>query len=161
MEDRIEAARDVIRDFDMDERWEASIDPGMPPRLAALARELIDAYRRVDVDWLLEHTDPDVEIVQLPELPDSRIYRGREGFIEALLDWPRQWDDFRIEPRRIVAPDEEHLVIDAIHRGRPHSVDIEVNAEIVFLMRWEDDRMRSWDMFLTLDEALDRVTERA
>jgi hypothetical protein len=44
----------------------------MPPELAALTRELVDGYRRADIDWLLEHTDPDVEISQLAELPDSK-----------------------------------------------------------------------------------------
>ena len=31
----------------------------MPPELASLLDELLDAYRDADVEWLLEHTDPD------------------------------------------------------------------------------------------------------
>jgi ketosteroid isomerase-like protein len=160
VDDRLEAVRQVIRAFDMGDEWEAATDDELPAPLAELTPQLIDAYRRVDLDWLLEHTDPGVEIVQLQELPDSRSYSGRDGFIEALLDWPRQWDDFRMEPRRIFAADDEHLLIVAIHRGRPHSMDIDVEAEIVFLMRWEAGRMTSWDMFLTVDEALGRAAER-
>ena len=89
VEDRREAAREVIRRFDMGHHWEAAIDPDMPAEIDRLTRELIDAYRRVDLDWLLEHCDPDIEIVQLAELPDTHSYHGRDGFIEALLDWPR------------------------------------------------------------------------
>jgi hypothetical protein len=48
----------------------------------------------------------------------------------------------------------DHLVISGIHRGRPRSIDIEVEAHIVFLMRWRDGRMTAWNMFPTVDEAV-------
>jgi ketosteroid isomerase-like protein len=161
VEGRIEAARQVVRGFDMGEEWDAVIENGVPPGLAALARDLVDGYRRADIEWLLDHTDPDVEISQLVELPDSRTYRGRDGFIDALLDWPRQWEDFRIEPLRIFSVGEDQLVIVGIHRGRPHTIDIEVEAQIVFLMRWRDRRMTDWNMFLTVEEAVDAAQARA
>jgi ketosteroid isomerase-like protein len=154
MEDRIEAAREVLREFEVGDEWNAVVEDGIPPELATLQRDLVDAYRRADIEWLLEHTDPDVEITQLAELPDSKSYHGREGFIDALLDWPRQWDDFRIEPRRLFAVGDDHLVISGIHHGRPRTIAIDVAAEIVFLMRWRDGRMTDWNMFPTVDEAV-------
>jgi len=154
MDDRIEAVRQVLRDFRMGEEWDAVAESGMPPELASLQGELIDAYRRADVEWLLEHTDPEVEITQMSELPGAQTYRGHDGFLDALLDWPRQWQDFRIEPLRLFAVGDDHLVIASIHRGRPASVDIEVEAEIVFLMRWRDRLLTDWNMFMTVDEAV-------
>ena len=154
MDERIEAARQVLRDFDMGDEWDVVVDPDIPPELASLERELIDAYRRADVEWLLAHTDPEVEITQIAELPGARTYRGHEGFLDALLDWPRQWDDFRVEPRRVFAVGDDHLAVATINRGRPRSMDIEVAAEIVFLMRWRDRRMTDWNMFMTVDEAV-------
>jgi ketosteroid isomerase-like protein len=154
MEDRIEAAREVLREFDVGDEWKAVVEDGIPSELATLQSELIDAYRRADIEWLLEHTDPDVEITQLAELPDAKSYHGHEGFIDALLDWPRQWEDFRIEPRRLFAVGNDHLVISGIHRGRPRTIPIDVAAEIVFLMRWRDGRMTDWNMFATVDEAV-------
>jgi ketosteroid isomerase-like protein len=160
MEDRIEAARQVISDFHMGEEWDAVIEDSVPPELAALARELVDGYRRADIEWLLDHTDPDVEISQLAELPDSRTYGGRDGFIDALLNWPRQWEDFQIEPRRIFSVGDDQLVIVGIHRGRPQMIDIQVEAQIVFLQRWHDGRMTDWNMFLTVEEAVDAAQAR-
>lgn len=154
MDDRIELARGVLRDFEVGDEWEAVVENGMPPELDTVRRELLDAYRRADIEWLLEHTDPDVEITQLAELPDARTYHGRDGFIDALLDWPRLWNDFRIEPRRFFAVGDDHLVIAGIHRGRPQMIDIEVEVEIVFLMRWRDRRMTDWNMFMTVQEAV-------
>jgi ketosteroid isomerase-like protein len=159
MEDRIEAAREVMRKLDFGHAWEAALDPNIPPDLRELSKQLFAAYRRGDLEWLLEHTDPEVEIVQVPEIPGARTYRGHDGTIEALLDWPRQWKDFRIKPERIFAPNPDNLIVMAVHGGRPHSMDIDVEAEIVFVFRWRDGRATRWDMFLTLDEALSRAAE--
>jgi ketosteroid isomerase-like protein len=160
VEDKLEATREVISRFDFGDEWEACLDPGMPAELDRFVRETVEAYRRVDLDWLLEHTDPDIEIAQLAELPDPHSHYGREGFIDAMLDWPRQWNDFSIRPHRIFAPDDDHFVIHGTHSGRSRTVGIHVEAEIYFLMRCEDDRLTNWDMFLTLDEALGRAAER-
>ena len=154
MEEQREAARQVLRDFHMGGDWEGAIEDGIPPELASILGALLDAYRRADLEWLLEHTAPDVEITQIPELPGSRTYRGCEGFIDALLDWPRQWENFIVDPRRIFAVGDEHLVLATINRGRPASMDIEVEAEIVFLMRWRDRRLTHWNIFMTVDEAV-------
>jgi ketosteroid isomerase-like protein len=159
MEDRIEAAREVMRQVAARGEWEEAVDPDLPPELADLTQGIIEAYRRADLEWLLEHTDPEVVIVQVPEIPDARTYTGHHGTVEALIDWPRQWEDFRIEPERIFAPDSENLIVKAVHGGRPHSMDIEVEAEIVFVFHVRDGLIARWDMYLTLDEALGRAAQ--
>ena len=154
MADRMEAVRQVLRDFHVGDEWDAAVDDGIPPELAGLLGEMLDAYRRADIDWLLEHTDPNIVITQIAELPGARTYRGCEGFIDALLDWPLQWQDFQVEPLRLFAVGDDHVVIDSINRGRPASMDIEVEAEIVFLMRWRDRLLTDWNIFMTVDEAV-------
>jgi ketosteroid isomerase-like protein len=160
MEDRIEAAREVMRQVAARGDWEGAVDPDLPPELAELAEGIIEAYRRGDLEWLLEHTAPEVVIVQVPEIPDARTYTGHDGTVEALLDWPRQWEDFQIEPRRIFAVGDDQLVIVGIHRGRPQMIDIQVEAQIVFLQRWRDRRMTDWNMFLTVEEAVEAAQAR-
>jgi len=159
-EDRHEAARDVIRKMGFGPDWEAAIDPDMPPALHELTVETLRAYERADIDSLLAGVDPELVITQPPEFPDSRSYSGDDALVDSLLDWPRQWDDFHIDPRRIFAADDEHVVIVGLHRGRPHSFDMEVEAEIAFLVRYRDALITRWDMFLTVDEALSRAAER-
>jgi len=88
----------------MDRDWLGSLDPDSPPWVVAWQRETVDAYRAGDLEWLLERTDPEIEIVQPPEIPGARSYRGLDGLIDALLDWPLEWEDFSVEPKRIFAP---------------------------------------------------------
>jgi ketosteroid isomerase-like protein len=159
MEDRHEATRQVMRQLAGDAHWEAVTDADMPAELSELVAGFSTAYREGDLEWLLDHTDPEIEIVQVPEIPGSRTYTGHEGMVDAILDWPRQWEDFRFEPRRIFAPNPDNLILIALHGGRSSAVGIEVEAEIVFALRLRDGRMTRWDMFLTLDEALGRAAE--
>jgi ketosteroid isomerase-like protein len=159
-EDRHKAARDVIRKLGVGRHWLPLVDEDMPPHLRHLTVEVLDAYDRVDLDWLLGICHPELEIHQPPEFPDPHSYRGPEALVDSLLDWPRQWAEFRMDPVRTYAANDEHIVLVAIHRGRAHSVDLQVEAEIVFLMRIVDGRFRSWWMFLSEEDALGRAAER-
>jgi ketosteroid isomerase-like protein len=149
-----------MRQLGIGEHWLAVADPDIPPDLLETLTDSLRAWERTDLDWLIEWCAPEIVIRQVPEIPDSSTYTGPEAFVDALLDWPRQWEDFHIDPRRIFAADDEHLVVVALHRGRPPSMDMQVELEIVFLVRYRGPRLLAWDMFLTPDEALRRAAER-
>jgi ketosteroid isomerase-like protein len=154
-EDRHDAAREVIRQLGIGENWNAVIDPDMPPHLIELTRGILRAYERADLDLLLSQCAPDLVITQPPEFPDPQTYTGAEALVDALLDWPRQWDEFRMEPRRIFAAGDEQIVMVSLHHGRPHSIDIEVEAEVVFLVAFRAGTLSRWRMFLSVDEAVE------
>ena len=40
--------------------------------------------------------------IEPPELPDAKSYRGHDGVVEALGDWPSQWDEFRAEILEVI-----------------------------------------------------------
>lgn len=160
MTDRHDEAREVIKQLGMGRHWVAFVDDDMPPHLRQFTIDSLDAYERVDLDWLLGVAHPELEIHQPQEFPDAQSYRGPEALVDALLDWPRQWQQFHMEPVRIYAPDDEHIMFVAIHRGRARSIDLEVEAEIMFLVRVSDGVVTNWEMFLSEDEALGRAAER-
>ena len=160
MEDRHEAARDVIRALAIGERWLDVVEPPLPAPLLEVLTETLRAWERADLDWLIDRCHPELVVRQPPEVPDSMTYSGPDAFLEAVLDWPRQWEDFNVERRRIFAPDDEHLILVGLQSGRPSSMDIYVESEITFLYRYVDGQLVAWDMFLTVDEALRRVAER-
>lgn len=140
----------IAKDVD----WLTVLDPDSPRWLVDLQRETLDAYRAGDLGWVLEHTHPDIEIVQPPEFPDGRTYRGLEGLIDAFLDWPNEWEDFHVEPTRIFAPGDGQVFVEAVHRGRSRKMGIDIEAEIFWLYRLQDGRTRRWEMFMTREAAL-------
>jgi ketosteroid isomerase-like protein len=135
------------------EDWAAAIDPAMPETQRELQLELVQAYLSGDVDSIVEHAHPDVEILQVPELPDARSYHGREGMLEALLDWPLQWERFALTPRRIFAVDDEWVLTVALHAGRAR-IGMDVEAELVWAIRWRDRLITRWETYLTVEAAL-------
>jgi len=159
-EDRHEAARAVMRQLGIGHKWLDCADPDMPPHLFAMLTETMGAWDRMDLDWLLENCDPDVVIRQAQEIPGASTYTGPDALVDALLDWPREWEDFHMDPRRIFAADDEHLVLPILHSGRPASMDLHVEVEIVFLIRYREGLLLEWDMFFTEEEALRRAAER-
>jgi len=156
---RIEQARSFLQtDAELSalEDWAAAIDPAMPETQRELQLELVEAYLGGDVDSIVEHAHPDVEIVQAPELPDARSYHGREGMLEALLDWPLQWERFVLTPRRIFAVDDEWVLTVALHSGRAR-IGIDVEAELVWAVRWRDRLITRWETYMTVEAALGAV----
>jgi hypothetical protein len=129
----------------------------MPEGQRDFQLEVGDAYLNGDVEWLLEHTHHEAEIVQPPELPGARTYHGREGMIEALLDWPLEWERFGLAPRRIFAADAEWVLTVAMHRGHARQIGIDVEAEIVWAVRWQDRLMVRWEMYMTVEAALEAI----
>jgi ketosteroid isomerase-like protein len=152
--DREGRAREVMRRVVSDDAWLDVLDADSPQWLVDMQRGLIEAYRSGDLQWALDHAHPDIEIRQPPEFPDARTYRGREGLIDAFLDWPKEWEDFHVEPTRISAVDDGLVIVEAVHRGRSKTMGIDVEAEIVWLYRFEDGLTRRWEMFMSRDAAL-------
>jgi ketosteroid isomerase-like protein len=156
---RIEQARSFLlteAELSPREDWEAALDPAMNEAQRQLQLEIVDAYLSGDVDSIVEHAHPDVEIVQVPELPDARSYHGREGMLEALLDWPLQWERFALTPRRIFAVDDEWVLTVALHSGRAR-IGLDVEAELVWAVRWRDRLITRWETYMTVEAALRAV----
>lgn len=154
-DERIEQVHEVLVSLAMGDDWEAAIEDEFPAALAALEREVIAAYRHGDVQWILDHADAAIELVQPPEFPDARTYRGLDGLLEGLLDWLGQWPHYRVTPRRIFAVGDDQIVTVATHSGRSRHVDLDVEAEMVWLIRWHERRMIRWEMFMSLENALE------
>jgi ketosteroid isomerase-like protein len=144
-----------MQSFDMGDAWLEVVDPGSPAWLVEWVGDAAAAYRAGDVDWLLNQTDPEIEVVQPSEIPGARSYHGPEAQIDALLDWPLQWEHLSVEPTRVYALDDGRAIVVATHRGRSRQVEIDVEAEVVWLFTFRDDRVRRWDMYMSLEAALE------
>ena len=70
--------------------------------------------------------------------------------LEALLDWPLQWERFALTPRRIYAVDDEWVLTVALHQGRAR-IGLDVEAEIVWAVRWQHGLITCWETYLTVE----------
>jgi len=155
VDDKREAARQFMLEMDLGEEWLEAIDPGSPQWLTDYIRDTMVAYRDGDIDWLIEQSDPGVVITQAKEFVDATTYSGPEAILDALLDWPKEWENFQVEPTRIFAPNDDQVIIVGTHRGRSVRFELDVEAEIIWLFTRRDERMTRWEMFMDLDEAVE------
>jgi hypothetical protein len=43
-------------------------------------------------------------------------------------------DQARMEPKQIYSPGDDHILVEAVHRGRSRAMGIDVEAEILWLL---------------------------
>jgi ketosteroid isomerase-like protein len=120
-----------------------------------LVRRGFDALARGDLAWFDEWTTPDLVIVQPPEVPDAKTYEGRAAVAEAWEDWPRQWEDFRLDLVEVIDVGDDVLVSETRHRGRGRESGIEMDFPVFYVHRNRDRRLARMEMFFSREQALE------
>ena len=83
-----------------------------------LVRLGFEAYQQGNWELVQENSHPDLLIVQPPEVPDAKTYRGPHAFADAAADWPSQWEDFQMELVELIDVDDERVISVTRHHGR-------------------------------------------
>jgi ketosteroid isomerase-like protein len=109
----------------------------MPANFVDVVRGSYDALARGDVAFLIAHADPEIEIVEPPELPGSRTYRGHEGLAESLRN--RAGAGLELDVERVIDAGRERVIV--------------VTRERVDLHTGRDGKDVRWEMFGSLDDA--------
>jgi hypothetical protein len=117
-----------------------------------------DAYYRGDTERLAELADPGLVVTQLEELPDAQAFHGRRGFIEAIDNWERVWEDLRIEILR-TRDIGDHVITTVRQRARGRGSGIDVEAGFAFVFSLKAGKVVRWRMFADEAEALEAVGE--
>lgn len=117
-----------------------------------LVRQSYAAWGRGDIGWFVEHCDPEIEIVQPPEFPDSKSYRGHAGLREAFEDWPKQWDEFRVELLEVIDVSDTKAISVSRHYLRARGIEME--QEVAYVHTFRNGLGIRWEHFLSRDQAL-------
>lgn len=124
-----------------------------------VVRTAYDAWARGDLEGAMEVLAPDAVISQPPNQADARTYVGHDGARQAIVDWGGQWDDWRIEIRRLI--DADPLVVATIYqRGRGKVSGVEVGTELSSIHAVDAGKITRWEMFFSEEEALDAAGMR-
>jgi ketosteroid isomerase-like protein len=98
--------------------------------------------------------DPEVELVQPPELPGgSGVYQGYDGLQRALDEWLEASDYIHAEPERFAVSDD--AVVATVHlRARGRHTGMEVDRRVGHLFVFRDERAIRWEVYWSPEEAL-------
>jgi ketosteroid isomerase-like protein len=119
-------------------------------------RAAFDAFSRGDMETLLGLMDPEIVVMQPPEVPDGTTLHGHAGVMEAIAAWPEQWDDFQIEIAQIIDAGD-HVAVRTHQRGRGKGSGVAVEDDIWFVAGFRKGKVAEWRMFGAKRQALEAV----
>lgn len=156
-DEELATLREVVFPLAAGSDWRGAVEGQLPEPAGSMWFGVLDSYADGDLDRVLDVVHPEVVIEQPQIFPDARGYFGRRGMVEALLDWPLQWEHLTIEPKRLfgeVGEDgDQHVFAVATHRGLSKLAGVEVEAEIVWLFTYRDGLLTRWTMHMSVDDA--------
>ena len=99
--------------------------------------------------------DPEVELVQPPELPGGGgTYHGYEGLQRALNEWLEASEYIHAEAERFALGDD--VVVATVRlRSRGRHTGMELDRRIGHLFRFRGERAVRWEVYWSPDEALE------
>ena len=130
-----------------------------------MVRGLWEPFKGVDltaVDWddeaIRETTErffsPEVELRWSRSGPETRVYQGRDGVIQAFREWYESFREYYIEPLYFI--EQEHcVVIPQRHWGIGSTSGISVEIEVTHVYEVRDNLIARVDEYDTLEEALE------
>ena len=116
-----------------------------------LVKVMYAGWERGDIPAIVDMCDPEIVIVQPPEIPDSKSYRGHQGVYEALDDWPKQWDEFEAKLGETFDLDDRHVISQCRQSVSARGMSME--QDVFFLHTFDGGKQVRLDMFLTQPEA--------
>ena len=87
-------------------------------------------------ELIAQFCDPDIEWIEDPQRPDSRVYHGHEGVQQSFERWLEQWDEYGSEADRFIDCGDDVLVIAHEHaRGRVSRANVSSRIYMAFTIR--------------------------
>jgi ketosteroid isomerase-like protein len=109
-----------------------------------------------NLDEALEMFDPEIEVVDRTDSPDSATFHGREGFQKYLMAWLEPWEEFSLEAEAFHPTDTE--VVAFIRQwGRVRGINAVVEERVAHVWSVRDETAIRYRVFTSRDEALRAV----
>ena len=97
---------------------------------------------------------PEVELRWTRSGPEARVYRGRDGVIQAFREWLELFSEYYCEPLDFIEVGDR-VVVPNRQWGIGSTSGIPVEIEVTWVYEIRDNQMARLDEYDTLDEAVE------
>jgi uncharacterized protein len=112
-----------------------------------------DALNRGDLSVVLALLDADIEWHEPAPSPDAGTHQGRDSFERFLRGWLESFDDFRVEPERVVERGDDLVAV--VHQtGTGRSSGLRVETRLAHVWTVADGRAVRWEAVPDVQTAL-------
>ena len=106
--------------------------------------------------WDHEAMAADAEMIPAPEVaPAAASYRGRDGFVEFMLTWTEDFENWSVRLERLIDASDDRVIV-FLHQsgvGKGSGVPVELNYGAIFEL--EEGRVVRLRVFLSPAQALE------
>jgi ketosteroid isomerase-like protein len=114
----------------------AAGDEAAPADNGEVVRRLMEGFDRRDFAAMLAVLDPAVELVEWPNSPDAKTFRGHDGALRAFESWFEAWEWLRTELEQTIEAGDKVLVCGhTTGKGKGSAVEVGVGAFNVYTLR--------------------------
>jgi ketosteroid isomerase-like protein len=118
-----------------------------------IVQKTMAAFEAGDTEAQLAMLDPDVELIEWPESPDQRTYRGHSGAMRASESWSEAWEWIRVEVDELLEAGDKVVVCGrTFGKGKGSSVEVAIDAFNVYTVH--DGKVKRIEFFTTEEPAL-------
>jgi ketosteroid isomerase-like protein len=108
----------------------------MPEKNVEIASCAYAAFNHGGVEAAMEFFHPEIEIHDFPEIPDTRTYRGHDGFRELHRNVDALFEDMRWEPVEYIDAGDNLIVMTrTVGKGRGSGVEVDATVAHVWTIR--------------------------
>ena len=96
-----------------------------------------EAWRRGDVEAMMEDIDRDVITHRAPPQPDAGSWRGPDGLLEAIANWFGGFDDVAVTTKDLIDANDTQVILQMHQRGvgAESRAPVEANFWMVYTLR--------------------------
>jgi ketosteroid isomerase-like protein len=126
----------------------------MAGRPADLIVSGYEALSRGDIEAWLDITTADVELHEVAEVPDARVYRGRGEAREWAEGMLQLVDEWRWVPEEVLVNEGNTVVIRAAITGRSKA-GVPLDLTVFHVIRTEGNKVASFRGFFDREQAIE------
>jgi len=119
------------------------------------------AYARGEIVELLDMLDPDVELHEEPEIPDSEVRRGRDAVAGYFTDTAERWSRFSIDITGIEEVDDAIVVVRGVMSAAGALSGAQATASFTHVIEFRDGKATRIRFFFDEQQALEAARAAA
>jgi ketosteroid isomerase-like protein len=117
-------------------------------------RRWIEAFNARDIEAIVAHCDPSIELHSVFAAVGGAVYRGHEGLRRWQRDFEDAWgEEIRVEPEAYFHLRERTLIFYVLHGRGKHS-GVEVAMPVATVFRWRDGLIVYFKGYADREDAL-------
>lgn len=123
----------------------------MGDRLVDVTREIYEAFNRGDMEVVLSHMDPEIEVHDRDRT--GRVHHGPDGWRAFIEEWMENWDSYTVEIEHLTR-NGDRVFIDLMQAGVGMGSGIEFSERFHQVLTFRADKVVRFAIFVDRDEAL-------